>query len=746
VSRSTFDKFRPTAAATAAMIAIAAIGWPTVLAQPVIDPPLSPPGTASAAAPGDAAQAPPPAPAPTPAAPARSTSAARSSGTATSKLYAPIQAPVGDGDIVEIDMFVGESRVFPTPGVARIAVGNGSLMTAAALDGREVIIFANGAGTSSLFVWNEKGQYQRLKINIVPGDTGRFAREIAAFLSAIPNAKASVVGSSIIVEGEQLADADLLKIEELAKRYPQVVNFTNRVGWERMISLDVKVVEFPINLLTDMGLRWNATGGAAIGALWSPLQRHGEGYAINLQTPTDTAAPIGSAIEGEPLILPSGLNVLSVLNVGLNAQLNLLAQEGKATLLAQPRLSARSGSTASFIAGGEIPYAVSTRDGIVVQFKEYGIKLNIAPRADSRGTIRAKVESEVSSIDRSIIAGGVPGLLKRATTTEFNVRDGETMVLSGLLQREASTDIEKIPLLGDLPVLGALFRSKRFQNRETELVVFVTPTIVDAGTPANVAKVQSTEDRLQQRFGGKPYVPSQPDEPAAAASASDTAAAGAPPPSAPDAPVAMAAAAAVPAAPASAPTLVRSERGALLSVTAASTELRTRPSNTAPSLLHLQAGATVVLDAAAAQPQGWREVSVGTVRGWVPAGDVQPLHGSQTSAAKALPVPSAGVAPRAAPQPVVVSTLDANVSASAQRFRVQVEQLPLRVAPDANAGSLLLLSKDETLYAGNQPQQGSWLAVAVVRNGAVQRGWVPAQWVLPLQAQPAADPPMEKRP
>jgi hypothetical protein len=153
-----------------------------------------------------------------------------------------------------------------------------------------------------------------------------------------------------------------------------------------------------------------------------------------------------------------------------------------------------------------------------------------------------------------------------------------------------------------------------------------------------------------------------------------------------------------------------------------------------------------VLDAAAAQPQGWREVSVGTVRGWVPAGDVQPLHGSQTSAAKALPVPSAGVAPRAAPQPVVVSTLDANVSASAQRFRVQVEQLPLRVAPDANAGSLLLLAKDETLYAGNQPQQGSWLAVAVVRNGAVQRGWVPAQWVLPLQAQPAADQPTEKRP
>lgn len=629
-------------------------------------------------------------------------------------------------------MFVGESRVFPTPGVARIAVGNGSLITAAALDGREVILFANGAGTSSLFVWNDKGQYQRLKINIVPGDTTRFAREIAGFLSAIPNAKASVVGSSIIVEGEQLADADLLKIEELAKRYPQVVNFTNRVGWERMISLDVKVVEFPVSLLTEMGLRWNPTGGVAVGGVWSPIKRgDGGGYQIELRTGTDNAPPIGSSVEGQPLLLPSGLNVLSILNLGLNAQLDLLSQEGKATLLAQPKLSARSGSTASFIAGGEIPYAVSTRDGIVVQFKEYGIKLNIAPRADSRGAIRAKVESEVSSIDRSIIAGGVPGLLKRSTTTEFNVKDGETMVLSGLLQRESSSDIDKIPVLGDLPILGALFRSKRFQNRETELVVFVTPTIISPESESNVSKVQSTEDRLQQRFGPKPYVPSQPDAPAPAAPAEPASASAMP-----------GEVAAAPAAAATAPpTIVRSEQGALLTVVSPTAQLRVRPADNAASLLSLERGATVVLSASNGEPHGWRAAAVGTLKGWVRASEVQPLNrgdGSSGASASPSPVAATGSVTRASPQPVVVSALDADVSANARRYRVQVDQLPLRVAPDGNAGSVLLLAKDETVFAGNQAQQGAWLAVAVLRNGAVQRGWVPVQWVLPLQAQPSS--------
>ena len=410
--------------------------------------------------------------------------------------YAPIRAPDADDPPIEIEMFVGESRVFPAPGVARIAVGNGALLSATALDKKEVILFANGAGASSLFIWNADGRHQRVTITIVPGDTARHAREIAAFVSTIPKARASVVGTHIIVEGDELSDADIAKVEELAKRYPQIVNFTNRIGWEQMVMLDVKVVEFPVTVLRDIGLKWSSTGGAAIAGIWSPARRGSEGpYEVAIRTGGDNAVPI-TGPGNTPAAIPSGLNAITLLNLGLNAQLNLLAQEGKASLLAEPQLSARNGSKASFLAGGEIPYAVATRDGIAIQFKPYGVKLEITPRVDRQGVIRATIQTEVSGIDRSVTTAGGPALLSRKTDTEFNLRNGETIVLSGLLQREASSDVDKVPLLGDLPVLGALFRSRRFQNKETELVVFVTPTVVSAQSPGVVERVQRSQERL----------------------------------------------------------------------------------------------------------------------------------------------------------------------------------------------------------------------------------------------------------
>jgi pilus assembly protein CpaC len=418
--------------------------------------------------------------------------------------YAPIRVADDAAQVAEIEMFVGESRVFPAPGVSRIAVGNGALLTASALDRREVILFANAPGTSSLFVWNDDGRHQRVKITIVPGDTARHAREVAAFLATIPKAHASVVGAHIIVEGEELSDTDIAKIEELARRYPQIVNFTNRVGWERMVMLDVKVVEFPVSVLRDIGLAWTPTGGAAIAGIWAPARRdRGGPYEATIRTGSGNTVPV-TGPGGTPATLPGGLSAVAFMNLGLNAQLNLLAQEGKASLLAQPQLSARNGSKASFLAGGEIPYAVATRDGLAVQFKPYGVRLDITPRVDRQGVIRATIHTEVSGIDRSVTTSGGPALLSRRTETEFNLREGETLALSGLLQREVSHDVDKVPVLGDLPVLGTLFRSRRFQSKETELVVFVTPTVVDADTPALKDKVRRSQERLREMQGDVP--------------------------------------------------------------------------------------------------------------------------------------------------------------------------------------------------------------------------------------------------
>ncbi|MCC2961277.1 pilus assembly protein N-terminal domain-containing protein [Massilia sp. IC2-278] len=434
--------------------------------------------------------------------------------------YAPVKKTEDDSQIPEIEMFVGESRVFPTPGVARIAVGNGAILSAAALDEKETILFANGAGSSTLFIWNEDGRYQRIKVNIVPGDIARVARDVAAFMASIPNARTSVVGDKVIVEGNALSDEDREKVAELAKRYPQIVNFTSAIGWEKMVMMDVKVVEFPKSELRDIGLKWNANGGAAIGSIWGPIRRGHDGpYMIDIPgggngLPISDAPPPGSGAGNSngTATIPTSLNVLGALNLGLSAELKFLEQQGTASILAEPQLSARSGYKASFLAGGEFPYSVASQNGVTILFKQYGIKLEIEPRVGRDGIIRAVIESEVSSIDPSVSTPSGPALLTRRTKTEFNTRDGETMVLSGLLQRNISDDVDKVPFLGNLPVLGPLFRSKRYQNRETELVVFVTPTVVDSRSPGLVDRVQKTTERLSERLDRSPYLsdPLQP--------------------------------------------------------------------------------------------------------------------------------------------------------------------------------------------------------------------------------------------
>ncbi len=400
----------------------------------------------------------------------------------------------------EIEMFAGETRVISEPNAGRLAVGSGSTLSAAVLDDKEILLIANDVGVSSLHIWTKDGKNRRLKINVMPGETSRISKEVASFLKNIPNTNTSLIGDKVIVEGDNLSDSDLAKVEELAKRYPQVVNFTNRLGWEKMVAMDVRVVEFPSKYLREVGLKWGATGGAAVGAVWGPVRYNNDGpLQINQTAGTANAPPI-SGVNGATFQIPSGLNILSVLNAGFNAQLNMMEQDGSAVMLARPTLSTRSGTKANFLAGGEIPYSVSNINGTTIIFKPYGIKLEIEPKVDRNGIIRAKVLSEVSEIDGGLSTVAGPALLTRRTESEFNVHQGETIVLSGLLKRNKSTTVDKLPFLGDIPILGALFRSKRYQNDETELVVFLTPVAVDKNSDALQNSMDETNAKLKKEF------------------------------------------------------------------------------------------------------------------------------------------------------------------------------------------------------------------------------------------------------
>jgi hypothetical protein len=186
----------------------------------------------------------------------------------------------------------------------------------------------------------------------------------------------------------------------------------------------------------------------------------------------------------------------------LSSMLNFLVQSGDAVILAEPRLSCRSGGTARFVAGGELPIPVSGALGTAsVSFKEYGIKFDVSPVASDSGVIAARIATEISSINFEVAVKEVPGLIKRRAETDVNLREDETLVIAGLLTEEGTRNMDRVAGASELPVLGPLFRSKQFRDRQTELVVFVTPRFVGgAPMPADAASVGVSPLRAPTRL------------------------------------------------------------------------------------------------------------------------------------------------------------------------------------------------------------------------------------------------------
>lgn len=407
-------------------------------------------------------------------------------------------------------MEVGETRVVELPGVARVAVGDGRIAKAAAADGREVIVFARSAGATSLHLWDRDGRRQAYTVEVSPAGLARIERELSALLAHIPGARSRRVGERILIEGDDLSDSDQARIAALAGRYPEIVDFTGAVGWDRMVLLDAQVVEVPRSTLRELGVRWDPSpqGGLAAGAAWETASR-----ALSVR-PGD--APLQAAYPASPAAGYFGINAL------LSARVQALAQTGEAVVLAQPQLLARSGATASFLAGGEVPYSTVNSEGNAsTVFKPYGVSLSITPKVDRNGAVRSRIEVEVSSVDATLDTPGGPGLKTRRAATEFNVRSGQTLVLAGFLSREQARDIDRLPGLGDLPVIGRLFGSEKFRRSETELAIFVTPVVVGQDDPALAERVRRGKALVGEAFPDPPRLNVPVDGPEAASAGWD---------------------------------------------------------------------------------------------------------------------------------------------------------------------------------------------------------------------------------
>jgi len=407
----------------------------------------------------------------------------------------------------QISMFIGEIKILEVGSIDRVAVGKGDLLSTSILENGQLLILAEKKGETTVHIWYTDGAESDLKVEILEADTGRIVTELQTLLSNLEGVQVKVVGQKIFLTGtlnciaglETCAEDEIVKTVLTA--YGDVMNLTRPAYIQppsilpsnKMVSMEVKITEFNTRVLTELGISWDDViqgPSAALAHIWvgsdliAPL--------VNVDSP-NFPLPAGETGASASGTVGIGTDIASVIN--------LFVENGDAVILAEPRLSARSGGNAEFLAGGEIPVVTSSLSGTNVEYKEFGILLNISPLVDDENNIMATVSTEISSVDQSI-ALDPPGFLSRKTTTEVNMKDGETLILSGLLSRDISETVDKFPILGDIPVLGALFRSTNWQNKLTEMVIFVTPTVFDAKSEYNQKNVNRRRE-LIDKFSDK---------------------------------------------------------------------------------------------------------------------------------------------------------------------------------------------------------------------------------------------------
>lgn len=408
-------------------------------------------------------------------------------------------------------MFVGEARVLSLS-PSRIAIGNGKVISASSVANNQMLVLAETSGTSTLHVWLKGGGEKIMTVQVREANLAATLEDINRLLANVQNVRARVAGARIVLEGDMVSDINQERAQSIQKMFPeQVVNFVGKVGWEKMVYLDVKVLELTTKGSRDLGIRWdsnvNGPHAGVIADFYSnPTFRY-------LPPAGSSGLDIAEGAVANKIWPPKGFINLTSL---ITSRINLLVQDGEAQVLAAPSLSTRSGSKAHFVAGGEIPLpSVDALGRTSVEMKEYGVILDVTPVTDESGAIYAKVDVEVSSIDRSVTVLGVPGLLKRKSTAEFNSRDGETAVLNGMYSYEGARDSQKVPGAAQIPILGGLFRNKATVSATREVAIMITPRLVQAtpnpaAGPADVNKQKLHEfDKAlrDNQLGPKPPAP-----------------------------------------------------------------------------------------------------------------------------------------------------------------------------------------------------------------------------------------------
>ncbi|ANL49095.1 Flp pilus assembly secretion protein CpaC 2 (plasmid) [Rhizobium phaseoli] len=365
-----------------------------------------------------------------------------------------------------------------------LVIGSADMIDVVPLSDKSLFVRGKKTGATNISVYgDDKSLLGVIDIRVASD----FSEVSAAIRSAAPTARVRVFNSNdrIRLVGVVRDSIELQRVLEIAQSYSeQPVLNQLRVSDSQQVMLEVRIIEASRQTGRDLGIGWSGYGnnnriGKATTSQGITVDDNGN-LARTLLDPKGAATGM----------LPFGQLIAKVLEISgghIDVVINALEQKGLVRRLAQPNLIAMSGSTASFHAGGEVPILKTTNNGTTVatetDYRPFGVRLTFKPVVLDDGVINLEIEPEVSELDTSINVNGNPGFISRAASTTVALRDGQSFALAGLLQSINAKDIQQMPGLGQIPVLGALFRSTSFQKKESDLVIVVTPHIVRPARP-----------------------------------------------------------------------------------------------------------------------------------------------------------------------------------------------------------------------------------------------------------------------
>jgi pilus assembly protein CpaC len=400
------------------------------------------------------------------------------------------------GAVKNLALETGQNRllVLSEP-IGRVSVADPRVADLKVITPMQLLLTSRGVGTTDLTLWNKHDEPLVLALQV----TRNLDRLKAQLSELFPDEKISVsaAGDLVVLSGEVSDVRVPERAAEVAQLHAEKVANLIKVVGNQQVQLEVKFAEVSRSGLRELGINFfhQDAGGRFLGGITNPgLSPDAFGNVPGTGAGTGLP-PIHSAVGGGFSVFFSGLPTFP-----FSAILNVLEQSGLAKMLAEPTLVALSGQEAKFLVGGEFPIPIASSLGAIsVMWKKFGIILNFTPTVIADGALHLKLSTEVSDVDpsRSVTIGGIsiPGLTSRQSETTVRLADGQSFAIAGLLSDKIQSTVSKIPLLGDLPILGALFRSVSYQRNETELLVVVTAHLAKPVAPHDAPHLP-TENEL----------------------------------------------------------------------------------------------------------------------------------------------------------------------------------------------------------------------------------------------------------